>query len=153
MADRLAQSTARSGALFARAQDLLPGGVDSPVRAFRAVGGTPRFVARGKGSAIWDVDGNRYIDYLGSWGPLIAGHAHPGVVAAIQDSATRGTSYGAPTQAEVDLAQLVKQAFASIDLVRFVSSGTEATMSALRLARAFTRRDLILKFDGGYHGH
>jgi glutamate-1-semialdehyde 2,1-aminomutase len=117
------------------------------------VGGTPRFVARGKGSAIWDVDGNRYVDYLGSWGPLIAGHAHPGVVAAIQDAATRGTSYGAPIEAELELAELVKKAFPSIDLVRFVNSGTEATMSALRLARAKTGREMILKFDGGYHGH
>jgi glutamate-1-semialdehyde 2,1-aminomutase len=146
-------STARSAELFARAQGLLPGGVDSPVRAFKGVGGTPRFIARGKGSAMWDVDGNQYIDYLGSWGPLIAGHAHPGVVAAIQDAATRGTSYGAPIEAELELAELVKQAFPSIDLVRFVSSGTEATMSALRLARAATKRDMILKFDGGYHGH
>src|SRR5918912_3716724 len=121
---------ARSAALFAEAQRLLPGGVDSPVRAFRAVGGTPRFIERGKGSAVWDVDGNRYIDYLASWGPLIAGHAHPGVVAAIQDAATRGTSYGAPTPDEVELARLVKGAFPSIELVRFVSSGTEATMSA-----------------------
>jgi glutamate-1-semialdehyde 2,1-aminomutase len=145
--------TSRSEVLFAEAQDLLPGGVDSPVRAFRAVGGTPRFIARGKGSAVWDVDGNRYVDYLASWGPLIAGHAHPGVVAAIQDAATRGTSYGAPTEAELELARLVKHAFPSVDLVRFVSSGTEATMTALRLARAFTGRDLILKFDGGYHGH
>jgi glutamate-1-semialdehyde 2,1-aminomutase len=144
---------ARSEALFAQAQTLLPGGVNSPVRAFRGVGGTPRFIARGKGSAIWDVDGNRYIDYLGSWGPLIAGHAHPGVVAAIQDAATRGTSYGAPTEAELELAQLVKGAFPSIELLRFVSSGTEATMSALRLARGHTGRDMILKFDGGYHGH
>lgn len=150
---RLATSTARSEALFAEAQQHLPGGVDSPVRAFRAVGGTPRFIARGKGAAVWDEDGNRYVDYLASWGPLIAGHAHPGVVAAIQDAATRGTSYGASTRAEVDLARLIKGAFPSIDLVRFVSSGTEATMSALRLARAFTGRELILKFDGGYHGH
>jgi glutamate-1-semialdehyde 2,1-aminomutase len=148
-----ATTTTRSEALFAEAQRHLPGGVDSPVRAFRAVGGTPRFIARGKGAAVWDVDDNRYTDYLASWGPLIAGHAHPGVVAAIQDAAARGTSYGAPTQAEVDLADFVKHAFPSIDLVRFVSSGTEATMTALRLARAFTRRDLILKFDGGYHGH
>ena len=146
-------STSRSEALFTEAQKHLPGGVDSPVRAFRGVGGTPRFIARGKGSAVWDVDDNRYIDYLASWGPLIAGHAHPGVVAAIQDAATRGTSYGAPTEAEVELAQLVKAAFPSIDLVRFVSSGTEATMTALRLARAFTQRELVLKFDGGYHGH
>src|ERR1700716_3899114 len=146
-------ATARSTELFARAQNLLPGGVDSPVRAFRAVGGTPRFIARGKGSAVWDADGNRYIDYLASWGPLIAGHAHPGVVAAIQEAASRGTSYGAPTEAEIELAKLLKKAFPSIDLIRFVSSGTEATMSALRLARAATQRDLILKFDGGYHGH
>src|SRR5207248_57898 len=145
--------TAHSEALFSAAQRHLPGGVDSPVRAFKAVGGTPRFIARGKGSAVWDVDDNRYIDYLASWGPLIAGHAHPGVVAAIQEAATRGTSYGAPTESELELAKLVKQAFPSIDLVRFVSSGTEATMSALRLARAFTGRDMILKFDGGYHGH
>jgi len=148
-----ASRTAHSEALFSAAQRHLPGGVDSPVRAFRAVGGTPRFIARGKGAYVWDVDENRYIDYLASWGPLIAGHAHPGVVAAIQEAATRGTSYGAPTQAEVELAQLVKRAFPSIDLVRFVSSGTEATMTALRLARAFTGRELILKFDGGYHGH
>jgi glutamate-1-semialdehyde 2,1-aminomutase len=153
MADTVAPSTAKSAALFAAARQVLPGGVDSPVRAFRAVGGTPRFIERGKGSAVWDVDGNRYIDYLASWGPLIAGHAHPGVVAAIQDAATRGTSYGAPTEAEIELGRFVKQAFPSIDLVRFVSSGTEATMTALRLARAFTRRDTILKFDGGYHGH
>jgi glutamate-1-semialdehyde 2,1-aminomutase len=143
----------RSAELFAEAQTLLPGGVDSPVRAFRAVGGTPRFIARGKGAYVWDVDENHYIDYLGSWGPLIVGHAHPGVVAAIQEAATRGTSYGAPTAAELELARLVKAAFPSIDLVRFVSSGTEATMSALRLARAFTGREKIIKFDGGYHGH
>jgi glutamate-1-semialdehyde 2,1-aminomutase len=127
--------------------------VDSPVRAFRAVGGTPRFIARAKGATVWDVDGNSYIDYLASWGPLIAGHAHPGVVAAIQQAASTGTSYGAPCETELDLARLVKQAFPSIDLVRFVSSGTEASMSALRLARAFTGRDMVLKFDGGYHGH
>jgi glutamate-1-semialdehyde 2,1-aminomutase len=153
MRDGLALSTARSEALFAAAQRHLPGGVDSPVRAFRAVGGTPLFIDRGRGSHVWDVDNNQYIDYLGSWGPLIAGHAHPGVVVAIQEAAQRGTSYGAPTQAEVELAQRVKGAFPSIELVRFVSSGTEATMTALRLARAFTGRDLILKFDGGYHGH
>ncbi|MCA1646719.1 MAG: glutamate-1-semialdehyde 2,1-aminomutase [Chloroflexi bacterium] len=154
MADRLlSSSTGRSAELYARAKELLPGGVDSPVRAFGAVGGTPRFIARGRGSATWDVDGNRYIDYLASWGPLIAGHAHPSVVAAIQDAATRGTSFGAPTEAELELADLVKKAFPSIDLVRFVSSGTEATMSALRLARAATGRDMLLKFDGGYHGH
>jgi glutamate-1-semialdehyde 2,1-aminomutase len=153
MTETVTASTARSAALFAEAQNLLPGGVDSPVRAFRAVGGTPRFIARARGAAVWDVDDNRYIDYLASWGPLIAGHAHPGVVAAIQEAAARGTSYGATTESELNLARIVKQAFPSIDLVRFVSSGTEATMSALRLARAFTRRDKILKFDGGYHGH
>src|SRR5229473_7149914 len=153
MTESVTASTARSAALFAEAQGLLPGGVDSPVRAFRAVGGTPRFIARAKGAAVWDVDDNRYIDYLASWGPLIAGHAHPGVVAAIQDAATRGTSFGAPTEAEIELADLVQKAFPSIDLVRFVSSGTEATMSALRLARACTSRDMLLKFDGGYHGH
>jgi len=152
MTSSLTQTT-RSAELFEQAQSLLPGGVDSPVRAFRAVGGTPRFIARGKGASVWDVDGNRYIDYLGSWGPLIAGHAHPGVVAAVQDAATRGTSYGAPTEGELDLARLVKAAFPSIDLVRFVSSGTEATMTALRLARGFTGRETIIKFDGGYHGH
>src|SRR5260370_10113037 len=146
-------ATVRSAELFGRAQELLPGGVDSPVRAFRGVGGTPLFIARGKGATIWDVDGNRYVDYLASWGPLIAGHAHPGVIAAIYDAANRGTSFGAPTEAELELAELVKQAFPSIDLVRFVSSGTEATMSALRLARAATGRDMILKFDGGYHAH
>ncbi|TME38568.1 MAG: aminotransferase class III-fold pyridoxal phosphate-dependent enzyme, partial [Chloroflexi bacterium] len=128
MTESVTASTARSAALFAEAQGLLPGGVDSPVRAFRAVGGTPRFIARAKGAAVWDVDDNRYIDYLASWGPLIAGHAHPGVVAAIQEAAARGTSYGATTEAELDLARIVKQAFPSIDLVRFVSSGTEATM-------------------------
>jgi len=143
----------RSAALFAAAQGYLPGGVDSPVRAFRGVGGTPRFIERGRGAALWDVDGNRYVDYLGSWGPLIVGHAHPGVVAAIQEAATRGTSYGAPTEAEVDLARLVREAFPAIDLVRFVNSGTEATMTAVRLARGFTGRDKIVKFDGGYHGH
>ncbi|MBV9578708.1 MAG: glutamate-1-semialdehyde 2,1-aminomutase, partial [Chloroflexi bacterium] len=149
----MATSTARSAALFAEAQRHLPGGVDSPVRAFKAVGGTPRFIARGKGAVVWDVDDNQYVDYLASWGPLIAGHAHPGVVAAIQEAAARGTSYGAPIQAEVDLATLIQQVFPTIDLLRFVNSGTEATMTALRLARAFTQRELILKFDGGYHGH
>src|ERR671926_1788189 len=108
-------SNERSADLFAQAQELLPGGVDSPVRAFKAVGGTPRFIARGKGAFVWDVDGNRYVDYLASWGPLIAGHAHPGVVAAIQDTATRGTSYGAPTEVELELAELVKLAFPTIE--------------------------------------
>jgi glutamate-1-semialdehyde 2,1-aminomutase len=149
----MTRPTEASAALFAQAQAILPGGVDSPVRAFGAVGGTPRFIARGQGAAVWDVDGNRYVDYLGSWGPLIVGHAHPGVVAAVQEAAARGTSYGMPTPGEVELGRLVKDAFPSIDLVRFVSSGTEATMSALRLARAATGREKVLKFDGGYHGH
>jgi len=148
-----ARRTARSAALFEAAQRHLPGGVNSPVRAFRGVGGTPLFVDHAAGARLWDADGNQYVDYVGSWGPLIAGHAHPDVVLAIQRAAARGTSYGAPTESEVQLAALVKSAFPSIELVRFVSSGTEATMSALRLARAATHRDLVLKFDGGYHGH
>jgi len=143
----------RSQQLFAEAQRYLPGGVDSPVRAFRAVGGQPLFVERGAGSRLVDVDGNEYVDYVLSWGPLILGHAHPRVVAALQVAATRGTSYGAPTALETELARLVVQAFPSIERVRFVNSGTEATMSALRLARGFTKRDKIIKFDGCYHGH
>jgi glutamate-1-semialdehyde 2,1-aminomutase len=139
--------------LFARAQRLLPGGVDSPVRAFRAVGGTPRFLVRGEGARVQDADGNVYIDYLGSWGPLIHGHAPPAVVEAIVAAARDGTSFGAPTPREVELAELVTGALPSVEMVRFVSSGTEATMSALRLARAATGRDTILKFDGCYHGH
>ncbi|HVC33075.1 MAG TPA: glutamate-1-semialdehyde 2,1-aminomutase [Chloroflexota bacterium] len=145
--------TTRSQQLFAEAQRYLPGGVDSPVRAFRAVGGQPLFVERGAGSRLVDVDGNEYVDYVLSWGPLILGHAHPRVVAALQVAATRGTSYGAPTALETELARLVVQAFPSIERVRFVNSGTEATMSALRLARGFTKRDKIIKFDGCYHGH
>ncbi|MBI2886305.1 MAG: glutamate-1-semialdehyde 2,1-aminomutase [Chloroflexi bacterium] len=143
----------RSQELFTEAQRYLPGGVDSPVRAFRAVGGQPLFIQKGQGSRIWDADGNSYLDYVGSWGPLIAGHAHPRVVAALKAAAERGTSYGAPTELEVDLARLVTAAMPSVEMVRFVNSGTEATMSALRLARAFTKRDKILKFDGCYHGH
>ena len=143
----------QSERLHAEAQQHLPGGVNSPVRAFRAVGGSPRFIQRASGSRLVDVDGNEYIDYVCSWGPLIAGHAHPHVVAAIEQAAQRGTSYGAPTEGEVRLAARVKEAFPSIELVRFVNSGTEATMSALRLARAVTGRDLVIKFDGGYHGH
>src|SRR5262249_11778144 len=138
---------------FARAQDLLPGGVDSPVRAFRAVGGTPRFIVRGEGARVLDADGNSYIDYVGSWGPLIHGHAHPAIVGAILDAARDGRSLGAPTPREVELAELVVEAVPSVEMVRFVSSGTEATMSALRLARACTGRDTIVKFDGCYHGH
>ena len=143
----------RSSALFRRAVEVTPGGVNSPVRAFRSVGGEPFFVERAEGARIWDVDGNEYLDYVLSWGPLILGHAHPAVVRAVCDAARRGTSYGAPTGAEVELAELVRELVPSMERVRFVSSGTEATMSAVRLARGFTGRDLILKFDGCYHGH
>ncbi len=145
--------TTRSEELFAEAQKLIPGGVDSPVRAFRSVGGTPRFIARGQGSSIWDADGNRYVDYVLSWGPLILGHAHPAVVSPLQAAAGQGTSYGAPTELENDLAGLVIETVPSIERIRFVNSGTEATMSALRLARAYTGRSKIIKFAGCYHGH
>jgi len=143
----------RSRQLFQEAGRYFPGGVNSPVRAFRAVGGEPFFVARAGGSRITDVDGRTYIDYVGSWGPMILGHAHPRVVAAIQQAAEAGTSYGAPTELETRLAQLVQAAFPGMERMRFVSSGTEACMSALRVARGFTRRDAIVKFEGGYHGH
>ena len=146
-------TTNRSHDLYETACRLLPGGVSSPVRAFKAVGGQPLFIERGQGSRIWDADGNSYIDYVGSWGPLIAGHAQPNVVAAIQRAAERGTSYGAPTGLEVELAQIITGAMPAVEMLRFVNSGTEATMSALRLARAFTGRDKILKFEGCYHGH
>jgi glutamate-1-semialdehyde 2,1-aminomutase len=136
-----------------RAEAVIPGGVDSPVRAFRAVGGEPPFVVRGEGSHVWDADGNSYIDYVGSWGPLILGHAAPGVIEAIVNAARNGTSYGASTPAEVELAEAVLEAFPAMEKVRFVSSGTEATMSAIRLARAFTERKYIVKFEGCYHGH
>jgi glutamate-1-semialdehyde 2,1-aminomutase len=145
--------TDRSRALYEVAQQYLPGGVDSPVRAFRAVGGQPLFIARGEGAFIEDVDGNRFIDYVGSWGPLILGHAQPDVVAAVQAAAARGTSYGAPTELETELAQLIVDAFPAMEMVRFVSSGTEACMSGLRLARAYTGRSIVIKFDGHYHGH
>jgi glutamate-1-semialdehyde 2,1-aminomutase len=127
--------------------------VNSPVRAFKAVGGTPRFIARAQGAYLWDADGNRLLDYIGSWGPMILGHNHPAVMAAIQEALSEGLSYGAPTEREVRLAERVREAYPSADLVRFVSSGTEATMSALRLARGYTGRDLIVKFRGNYHGH
>jgi glutamate-1-semialdehyde 2,1-aminomutase len=143
----------KSISLFQEAQTLLPGGVDSPVRAFRAVGGQPLFIDCGKGPYLYDVDGNRYIDYVLSWGPLITGHAHPNVVRAIQDAALKGTSYGAPSPLEIELAKRVMEFMPNIEMIRFVNSGTEATMSALRLARAFTKRDKIIKFDGCYHGH
>ncbi len=139
--------------LFRQAQELLPGGVDSPVRAFRAVGGQPLFIERGAGPHLIDVDGNRYIDYVLSWGPLILGHAHPDVVDAIRQAADKGTSYGAPSPLEIDLALLVRKFIPNLEMLRFVNSGTEATMSALRLARAFTNRDKIIKFEGCYHGH
>ena len=145
--------TTRSTELFAQARAVIPGGVNSPVRAFRAVGGQPLFIARGEGAHIYDADGNRYIDYVGSWGPLILGHAHPRVVEAVERAARGGTSFGAPTEAEIRLAEMVTRAVPSIEMVRFVNSGTEATMSALRLARAYTGREKFVKFAGGYHGH
>lgn len=146
-------NTAQSEALFARAQEYIPGGVNSPVRAFRGVGGTPRFIARGEGSHIWDVDGNEYIDYICSWGPLLFGHRPKIVTDAIVSVLDIGTSFGAPTGREVELAELIIDAVPSIEMVRLVNSGTEASMSALRVARGFTGRDLTLKFEGCYHGH
>jgi glutamate-1-semialdehyde 2,1-aminomutase len=146
-------NNAQSVALFAQAQQVIPGGVNSPVRAFRAVGGQPLFIAQAAGATVTDVDGNTYIDYVGSWGPMILGHAHPEIIAAIQMAANRGTSYGAPTALEVEFAQEICAAVPSIEKVRLVSSGTEATMSAIRLARGFTGRDKIIKFVGCYHGH
>ena len=143
----------RNEELFARAQRTIPGGVNSPVRAFRAVGGTPRFFTRGEGAYVWDADGKRYIDYVGSWGPAILGHAHPAVVRAVQETAVHGLSFGAPTEIEIELAEALVRRLPSLDMVRLVSSGTEATMSALRLARGFTGRAKIVKFEGCYHGH
>ena len=143
----------QSEELFARAQRLIPGGVNSPVRAFKAVGGTPLFIRKAEGARIWDADGKDYIDYVGSWGPMILGHAYPPIVEAVQKAAARGTSFGAPCAAEVELADRVVRLVPSIEKVRFVSSGTEATMSALRVARGFTGRRKILKFEGCYHGH
>ena len=139
--------------LFAAARRVIPGGVNSPVRAFRSVGGTPRFIQRGRGAYLWDADDNSYVDYVLSWGPLILGHAHPAVVAALHSALDNGTSYGAPTALETELAELVIDLVPSIEMIRFVNSGTEATMSALRLARAATGRDKIIKFSGCYHGH
>jgi glutamate-1-semialdehyde 2,1-aminomutase len=143
----------RNEELFNRAQKTIPGGVNSPVRAFRSVGGTPRFFSRGEGAYVWDADGKRYIDYVGSWGPLILGHADPDVVRAVQQAAAQGLSFGAPTEAEIELAELLVKLVPSMELVRLVSSGTEATMSAIRLARGYTDRDMIVKFEGCYHGH
>jgi glutamate-1-semialdehyde 2,1-aminomutase len=149
----MTREKAESERFFAEASKLMPGGVSSPVRAFKAVGGTPFFVERGEGAYLVDVDGNHYVDYVLSWGPLILGHAHPRVVGALEEAVRRGTSYGTPSPLEVELAALVRDAMPSVELVRFVSSGTEATMSALRLARAFTKRTKIVKFTGCYHGH
>jgi glutamate-1-semialdehyde 2,1-aminomutase len=145
--------SSRNQQLFERAQQHIPGGVNSPVRAFRSVGGTPRFFAAGSGARVTDADGRSYIDYVGSWGPLILGHAHPVVVAAVQEAAARGLSFGAPTESEVEMAELLCELLPSLEMVRLVSSGTEATMSAIRLARGFTGRDLLIKFEGCYHGH
>ncbi len=143
----------KSEALFAEAQKYIPGGVNSPVRSFRAVGGTPPFIARGQGARVWDVDGNEYIDYLGSWGPLVLGHSHPAVVEALKKTVEGGTSFGAPVAQEVELAKMICASLPSVESVRLVNSGTEACMSAIRLARAFTGRDKIIKFAGCYHGH
>lgn len=145
--------TSKNDLLMQRAQVRIPGGVNSPVRAFRSVGGTPRFITRAEGPYIWDADGKRYIDYVNSWGPAIVGHAHPEVVKAVQVAAEKGLSFGAPTEAEIEMAELLCRLLPSLEMVRLVSSGTEATMSAIRLARGFTGRDGLLKFEGCYHGH
>ena len=145
--------TKKSSKLFNEAKILIPGGVNSPVRAFKAVGTTPRFIAKAHRQFMWDVDGNKYLDYVGSWGPMLFGHAHPRIVRAVQQAAKNGTSFGAPTELEVRMAGLISQLVPSIEVVRMVNSGTEATMSAIRLARAFTKRDKIIKFEGCYHGH
>jgi glutamate-1-semialdehyde 2,1-aminomutase len=143
----------RSQELFERARLSIPGGVNSPVRAFRSVGGSPCFITRGEGPHLFDADGNKYIDYIGSWGPLILGHCHPDIIDALAKAMSRGTSFGAPTEAEVEMAELIEAMVPSIEMVRLVNSGTEATMSALRVARGFTNRDLTIKFEGCYHGH
>ena len=145
--------TSKNDTLFARAQVSTPGGVNSPVRAFRSVGGTPRFITRAEGPYFWDADDKRYIDYIGSWGPAIVGHTHPAVVKAVQDAAARGLSFGAPTEGEIEMAEEICRILPSVEQVRLVSSGTEAAMSALRLARGATGRDMIIKFEGCYHGH
>lgn len=146
-------NTQASEKLYHRAGTVLPGGVNSPVRAFKAVGGTPLFIERAEGAYLIDVDGNRYVDYVGSWGPMLVGHAHQQIINAVRTALSKGTSYGAPTEVEVELAEMVIDAVPSVEMVRFVNSGTEATMSALRLARAYTKRDKIVKFEGCYHGH
>ena len=144
---------AKSEAAFQRAQKVIPGGVNSPVRAYRGVGGNPPCIARGQGSHIFDIDGNEYIDYVGSWGPLLLGHRHPAIVEAVRDALETGTSFGAPTEREIDLAEAIREAVPSMEMVRLVNSGTEATMSAIRVARGFTGRDVTVKFEGCYHGH
>ena len=146
-------NSANSDRLFQLARNFIPGGVNSPVRAFGSVGRTPLFIARASGSRLWDADGNEFIDYVGSWGPMILGHAHPRIVGAVQRAAALGTSFGAPTELETMMAELIGRLLPSVEMVRMVNSGTEATMSAVRLARAYTRRDLLLKFEGCYHGH
>ena len=146
-------TTSRNSALFERAKQLIPGGVNSPVRAFKAVGGTPRFVQRAQGAYLWDADGQRYIDYIGSWGPMILGHGHPAVLEAVQKAMLEGFSYGAPTEREIEMAEEIIKLVPSIEMVRLVSSGTEAAMSAIRLARGATGRNKIIKFEGCYHGH
>ncbi len=146
-------NTKKSSKLFSKAKKYLPGGVNSPVRAFKSVGRDPLFISRAKGQYIYDVDGNKFIDYVGSWGPMILGHAHPQIIAAIKKAAANGTSFGAPTQYEVEMAKLVHKMMPSVEVVRMVNSGTEATMSAVRVARAFTNREKIVKFAGCYHGH
>src|SRR5689334_15122724 len=146
-------SRVKSEQLFAEALELIPGGVNSPVRAFRAVGGHPFFVNKALGAHVWDVDGNEYIDYVGTWGPAILGHANPRIIAAVQAAAASGTSFGIPNPREVDMARMICSLVPSIQKVRMCNSGTEATMSAIRLARGFTQRDKIIKFDGCYHGH
>ncbi|MEX0677638.1 MAG: glutamate-1-semialdehyde 2,1-aminomutase [Pirellulales bacterium] len=153
IASEVSAGRERSRSAFARAKRLIPGGVNSPARAFGGVGGEPIFFERGQGAYLFDVDGNRYIDYVGSWGPMILGHNHPQVTEAIQKAAARGSSFGAPTEAESELAELITRAVPSVEKVRLVNSGTEATMSALRLARGFTGRDVVVKFAGNYHGH
>ena len=145
--------TSRNESLFERARERIPAGVNSPVRAFRAVGGTPPFFERASGPHLWDADGKRYIDYVGSWGPMVVGHTHPAVVEAVREAASRALSFGAPTQSEIELAETICRLVPSVEMLRLVSSGTEATMSAIRLARGYTGRSLIVKFEGCYHGH
>jgi glutamate-1-semialdehyde 2,1-aminomutase len=145
--------TTHNQQLFTDSQKFIPGGVNSPVRAFRSVGGTPLFLQRGQGAYVWDADGKKYTDYVGSWGPMIVGHCHPQVVKAVQDAAAQGLGFGAPTASELEMAELLCKLLPSLEMVRLVSSGTEATMTAIRLARGFTGRSRIIKFEGCYHGH